>query len=81
MLKSTQLSHYHTSIKIKKSRSITKKGVYLRREWLTKDEIEYFCQLTLPCILLIKWIYVLTPPPARNNDQHAAKRNQRPRPS
>ncbi len=76
-MKSTQLSYYHTSMKIEKSRVITKKGVYLRCEWLTKDEINTFCQLTLPLILLIKWIYVPRAPPARNNDQHAAKRNQR----
>ncbi len=75
-----QLSYYHTSMKIEKSRSDHKKGVYLRCEWLTKDEIEYLLSVTLPLILLIKWIYVPTCAPSRNNDQHAAKRNQRTRP-
>ncbi len=68
-------SYYHTSIKIKKSRSDHKKRRYLRREWLTKDEIEYLLSADIPRILLIKWIYVPTCAPSPQNDQHAAKRN------
>ncbi|EOX22149.1 Uncharacterised protein [Escherichia coli] len=38
----------------KKAGVITKKGVYLRREWLTKDEIEYLLSADTSSYLIDK---------------------------